>query len=331
MIHLSVQWPYLEWKRQSVSSRALGWTALVTCILCASTYNTFAKMLTGSLSPLTLFFVSELLTGFFVAMSFGLMPVLRDIGRIKKKKILPLLLIGMTNGTIGPILLFAGLQNSTAVNASLFTNMEMFFLVLLAVLVLKEPFRRKHVYSTVAITAGMLIISLRGFTEGLTLNWGDMLLILSSLSFALGSIIFRRSLHDVHPRLVLFVRAAVAVCCFFLLSPFIDHPLIEEIRAFPLAALPVLLGFGFISRFLNVFSFYEALDRLKVTTVSIVSNATVVTSLIFAWSMLHEPILPYHIIGGALIVLGTVVLEFMGVHPTRRHLVKHLQQRNGHR
>ncbi len=331
MITLTHQWPFVEWRRRSISEKAVGWTALGVCIISASTYNAFAKILTGSLSPLTLFFMSELLTGFFVVLSFGIMPVLRDITKLKTRKFLPLFLVGVTNGTVGPILLFAGLQSSTAVNASLFMNMEMVFLVLLAVMVLHEPFRREHLLSTLAITAGMLTISLRGFTEGLHLYQGDILLILSSFSFAVGSIIFRRSLHDVPPHVVLFLRSAVAVCFFLAIVPFLTHPLWAEIRAFPLAAVPVLLGFGFISRFLNVFSFYEALDRLSVTTVSLMNNASVVTSIFFAWWILYEPILPYHIVGGGLIVLGTILLEVLGVHPSARHLERHLRQRNGHR
>lgn len=313
------------------SSRSIGWIALAVCILTASTYNVFAKILTGAISPLTLFFVSELLTGFFVTFSYGFMPVVRGLLQVKRKCVLPLLCIGLTNGTIAPLLLFPGLKMSSAVNASLFGNMEMVFLILLAVIALREPFRREYALSVCTMIAGMLIIALRGFTEGVELRMGDILLVLSSLSFATGSAIFRKYLHHLEPQIVLFVRSGVAITCFFLISPFLQHPLIEEIRAFPLAMLPVLIGFGFISRFLNIFSFYEALDRLPVTVVSLFSNLTVITSILFAWWILREPIAWYHIAGGILIVLGTLILEATGTHPTPRHLELHLRQRNGHR
>lgn len=331
MLHVGLHRPFVAWQRGNVSSRSIGWISLFVCILSASTYNTFAKILTGALSPLTLFFVSELLTGFFVILSYGFMPVIRSILRVPKKHIVPLICIGITNGTIAPLLLFPGLKMSTAVNASLFGNMEMVFLIILAVLVLREPFRREHFLSVATMLAGILIIALRGFTEGLQLYAGDVLLILSSLSFAVGSILFRKYLHHTEPQIVLFVRAAVAITVFFLISPFISHPLIEEIRVFPLAMLPVLLGFGFISRFLNIFSFYEALDRLPVTIVSLFNNLTMVSSIAFAWWMLREPIASYHLTGGLLIILGAILLEVSGVHRTTRHLENHLRQRNGHR
>lgn len=328
MIHITLrQWPYVEWRRDSVSSRSVGWISLGVCIIAASTYNAFAKILTGSLSPLTLFFLSELLTGTFVILSYGLMPLVHKTLSLPKKSFLPLLCIGLASGTFAPLLLFPGLKMSTAVNASLFSNMEMVFLIVLAVVVLREKFRREHLLSVCTMLAGMLIIALRGFTEGMHFYAGDILLILSSLSFATGSIIFRKYLHHTEPQVVLFVRATIAICCFFLISPFISHPLVSEIRAFPLAALPVLLGFGFISRFLNIFSFYEALDRLPVTVVSLFNNLTVIFSIIFAAWLVHEQIFGYHIVGGILLILGAVLLEFAGTHASPKHLERHHRTR----
>ncbi|MSR86672.1 DMT family transporter [Candidatus Peribacteria bacterium] len=321
MIHIPLQqWPYVEWRGKSVSSRSIGGIALVVCILAASTYNTFAKILTESLSPLSLFFISELLTGLFVIFSYGLMPIIRKVIQLPRKSYLPLLCIGLTNGTIAPLLLFPGLKMSTAVNASLFGNMETVFLIILAVIVLHEHFHREHMLSITTMFAGVLVIALRGFTEGLHLYPGDILLILSSLSFATGSVIFRKYLRHTEPHLILFIRGAVAVSCFFLISPFLSYTLIEEIRAFPMSMIPVLLGFGLISRFLNIFSFYEALDRLPVTIVSLFTNMTVISSIIFAAWILHEPILGYHVVGGAFLILGALILELAGMHPSTKHL-----------
>jgi drug/metabolite transporter (DMT)-like permease len=216
---------------------------------------------------------------------------------------------------------------STAVNASLFANMEPVFLIILAVIVLHESFGRWHVMSSIIVSTGVVLVALRGFTTGVAFNPGDLLLVLSGFCFATGSIIFRKKLRHCKPHLVLFARATVAISCFFLFSPFIQHPLIEEIQLFPLAAVPVLLGFSFISRFLNVFGFYEALDRLPVTTVSLTNNLGIFTSILFAWWLLGEPLSWYHAVGGVLIVSGTLLLEISGTHPTKKHLEHHHRTR----
>ena len=328
MQHIALRlWALPFGRRSAHSTRIVGWTALCVCVFAAGTYNTFAKILTGSLSPLTLFFLSELLTGFFVLLSFGVMPVLSGFTKLSKKNLLWMAAVGLTSGTLAPLLLFTGLRMSTAVNASLFGGMEPVFMLLLAVIVLGEAFGKRHLLSGAAITLGMLVITLHGFSASIELNAGDALLVGSSFVFAVGSILFRKKLHRVEPHLVLFARTSVAVTCFFLMSPFIHHPLIEELQSFPVRILPVLLGFAFISRFLNVFTFYQALDRLAVTTVSLVTNLTLIVSIALARWVLLEPVTWYHIAGGGLIVLGTLWLEISGLYPTSEHLEKHLRQR----
>lgn len=332
MTHLALpRWPLVSWNGARTSSRTIGWIALIVCILAAGTYTSFGKVLSGTLSPLTLFFLSESLTGLFVIFSFGLMPVVRSIAALPRKSFVWMLAVGLLSSTAAPLLQFGGLRLSTAVNASFFGSMEPFFMMLLAIVVLNESVRREHFLSALVMLLGMVTIALRGFTEGFSIQNGDMLLVASSLSFAGGSIVFRKYLHHVEPHLVLFARSSVAVLIFFLISPFTRHPLITELYALPLSIIPVLLGFTVISRFLNIFSFYQALDRLPVSVVSLLLNLSVITAIVFAHVFLGEPLFAFHIAGGALILAGSILLELRGLHPTPRHLERHLRQRNGHR
>jgi drug/metabolite transporter (DMT)-like permease len=293
----------------------------------ASTYSAFAKSLSNVLSPLSLFFVSEVVLLMGIFFSFGFMPTIKKLLYLKRSMLAPLLFIGLTSGTLGPLLLYSGLESTTAVNASLFGNAEMAFLIILAVVLLHERFTVVHAFSVVAISTGMLIIALEGFTIGLHFRMGDVLIIIAGLVYAIGSITYRRALHHCDPEIPLVARSCIALTCFFLLSPFIDHTLAAELSVFPLALIPALLGFGLISRLLNVFSFYEAIDRLRVTTVSLLCNLGIITSALFAHWFLGEPIYSYHIAGGLLIVMGTVILEFAGMHKTWKLHWFHLHQR----
>ncbi len=319
-------WPFLEWKQASASEATIGWSALLSCTIAAGTYSAFAKILTSALSPLSLFFISEVLVAFFILFSTGLMPMLRSLVRLPRKTLLPLLGIGLTSGTLAPLLLFVGLQASTAVNASLLGNTEMLFLIILAIIVLKEQFTKVHAVSIAAIGIGMVILALRGGAEGLHFYPGDILLALSGMVYAIGDLIFRKFLRHTDVQISLFSRSLVAIIAFFLLSHFLNYSLFTEVRALPLMLIAPLLGFALISRLLNVFSFYEAMERLPVTTVSLVGNLTVIISLLFAHWYLGEAILPYHLIGGAFIIAGMLLLEFVPTHPTDKHLEMHLKQ-----
>jgi drug/metabolite transporter (DMT)-like permease len=310
---------------------AIGWISLAVMLVCASTYNVFAKLLTDVLSPLSLVFVSELLTAFFVLFSFGTVPTFQRVLKMPRSTWLPILCISLCSGILGPLLWFSGLHGSSVVNAALFSNAEMLFLTLLGVIVVRETFTRIHSLSLVTIVAGLGVIVLKGFTETVTFQIGDVLLLLSCLSYSVGSILFRKYLHKSDPQVVILCRSLSAVAGFFLLSPFLSHNLAAEISAFPIQSIPVLLGFAFISRFLNVFSFYEAVEHLPLTTVSLSLNITVVGSIAFSTWMLHETLEPYHLLGGALVIGGALLLEFAGIHPTERHLEEHLHQGNPRR
>ncbi len=332
MIHINTQrWPYLEWRREEISGTSIGWTALGVSVIAGGTTNAFAKVLGTWLSPISLLFLSEALMCAFVLFSFGLMPTLRKLIRLPKAWFAPMILVGLLNSTLAPMLLFQGLQRSTAINVSLFSNSEMVFLILLAITILGERFTRTHLLSVCAMIGGMLTIALRGFTDGIELQAGDLIIILSGFTYACGSMVYRKFLHHCEPQLLLFMRSMTAILCFLFLSLFLEHSLVTEVGSFPMKGVTVLLGFGFLSRFLNVFGFYEALERLPVTTVSLVSNGTMIFSIIFSHWFLGETIYGYHYIGGALIILGALLLEFAGTHPSEAHLEAHLQQRSGHR
>lgn len=324
------KWPFVYWTRQTASNTAIGWMMLTVTIFSAGTYSGFAKVLTSALAPLAFVFVSELLTAMFVLLSFGAMPMLRKLMQLDKKLYLPLLVVGLTSGTAAPLLMFVGLGASSAVNASLLGNTEMVFLMLLAMLLLGERCTRAQVASACLIFFGMIVIALRGFTEGFVFQWGDVLLVAASLTWAVGSITFRKYLHQ-DPHMVLLVRSMIAVMFFFVLSSLIGPSVMDDILLFPLELVPALLGFAFISRFLNVFSFYEAIDRLPVTSVSLLCNLTSIVSILFAHFYAGESIQYYHLAGGGLIILGTILLEMTGLHPSRTHHEAHLRQQQAQR
>jgi drug/metabolite transporter (DMT)-like permease len=157
-----------------------------------------------------------------------------------------------------------------------------------------------------------------------------MLILFSACFYSAGAIIFKKYLSHLDHELVLFTRASIALGFFFLVSPFLEHNLMAEVRAFPLVLLPALIGFSFVARFLYLMSFYEAMERLTVRTVSLVMPLMVVVSVIFAHFYLSEIIHWYHVVGGALIVLGMVLLQLSNLHPTEKNLEGEMKMHHKH-
>ena len=310
-------------KRRAIAKTrglTIGWSALGVMILAGSTTSSFGKQLTGALSPLSMLLVSELLMLLFALFSFGIIPMLRNLLRQKPQTLLALLSIGAINGGVAPYLWFSGLSRTSAINAQLFGMTEMLFLMIFTSFFAQEKITRAHVGGGIVIFLGLLIVTLKGFHEHIVLNAGDIFIVLSCLSYGIGGTIIRKKLHRTAPELIIFSRSAFSITIFFLISPFISHPFISEVTAFPFVLIPVLLAYGFISRFLLVLSFYESLKHLPVASVSLLSTMVVGTALLFAHFYLGEPIHWYQAAGAALIMAGAVIVQSSGLRKLEQHL-----------
>lgn len=314
-------------RKAALSGTAIGGIALALSLASGSTFNAFAKDLRSAFSPLSLLFVSEILTAFFVLFSFGFLPVIKKIVKLKKKELRWLLVMGTLSGIAGPMLWFTALGYTTAVNAGFFGKTEIITLMLFAHFLLGEKLTRAHSAAMITIVTGIVIISLRGFTQGLSLYPGDFIIIAATSCYAFSNILYRKKVSHVAPHIALFMRSSTAIAAFFLISPFIQHPFIEEVLAFPVALIPALIGFGFVSRFLNSVMYYQAIELLPISTVSLVGSLDIIGTTVFAYFYLGEPVVWYQYAGGAFIILGTVLLELLGTHKNKEHLEKHLKHR----
>lgn len=313
--------------RRPLSATGVGWLALSTSILAGSTFNVFAKMLSIHLSPLSLVFISESLVLLFVLLSFGIIPILQTYASLGRSSILQLCAIGCLSGIVGPGLWFTGLSITSAVNANFFGKAEMLFVLLFAGVLLHERLKRPQFLAGASITAGLVIIALHGFTEAITPRIGDFLIILATISFAVSNTIYSKYLHHVPSHIALCSRSIVAVGAFFLVSPFIPHSLYGEVSLFPFVLIPALIGFGFISRFINSVAFYESIERLPMSSIALVGSVDVILSTIVANAMLGEHVRWYHFLGGGFIILGTLLLELLH-EPPSKHAAEQRQLRH---
>ncbi len=318
----------IPWISERKRSSVLGWSALSVAIVAGSTSVTFAAALAGALSPLSMLFISEALTMLFTVLSFGLVPILSKLTRMEKKYWLPILAIGISNSVIAPLLAFTGIRMTGPINAELFIRVEDIVLLLLAIVLLGERMKRQHIFGAACVLFGVIIVVLRGFSESMTLSPGDAYILLAALFYGFGGILYKRHLHHVAPELVVFSRTCIGVSAFFLASPFLHHTLIEELKAFPMELIVALVGYGFVSRFLNLFCFYEAMDRMPVRTVSLLLNLGIVVSIAFANIYLGTPIEAFHIAGAGFILIGSVLIELDCFSRHKVHFVAHLKHKH---
>ncbi len=266
-------------------------------------------------------FIGESSIVVFVLLSYGFLPMLRRLLSLTARDVLSLLFFSaLVIAGLG--FWYVGLQTTEAVNAELVGKTETLFTIFLAVILLHERFRKKHLASGLLMLGGVAVVLLRDVDGGFHLHPGDALIIFGGLCFSGATIMFKKCLLAIPPEFILLFRSSCAVLLFFLLSPFLPHPFVAELQRLPFRLIPVILSFAFLSRFLSVFSFYQAIDRLSLTIVYLTLPLSTIGALIFAHLYLGEPLRLSHAIGGLLIMGGVLLLNS---HPRmRQHQRQHL-------
>jgi drug/metabolite transporter (DMT)-like permease len=308
--HRHKLWSHIFLRAQDRNrANAIGWVALGVMIICASTYSTFARQISSHFAPISLIFIGESLSLFFVFLTFGFVPTFKKLLSLDRIYLETILLMGLLCSLIAPILWFKGLATSTATNAALLNNSEIIVMSVLSTLFLSEKLTSTKILALFTILAGLCVVGIESLNIGFDRFIGDMYIILAASIIGGGGVLFRAKLRHIDPEIVMTVRSLMAISGFFIMSPFLEWSFSQQLQAFPLVLIPALLGFAFLGRFLNIFCFYEALKRLPVTAMSIAINFPIFGALIFASVYLGEKVNGYHILASVLIVGGSVLLE----------------------
>ncbi|MBI4129442.1 DMT family transporter [Candidatus Peregrinibacteria bacterium] len=290
-----------------------GYFFLLLTIIGGSTFSVFARQLSEIFSPLSMLFIGEISIVLFVLLSYGFLPMLRQFLTLTMRETALLLLFSALI-IAGLGLWYMGLRTTEAVNAELIGKAETLFTIFFAVTLLREHLQRRHIASGILMLSGILIVVLRDINGGFHLHGGDAFIILGGFCFSVASIVFKKKFLHLPPEFILLFRSSFTVLLFFLVSPFLQHPFITELRRLPLSLIPVLLSFAFLSRFLSVLGFYEAIERLPLTIIYLTLPLSTILALLFAHAYLGEPLHISHGVGGILIIGSVLLLNIHGPH-----------------
>jgi drug/metabolite transporter (DMT)-like permease len=122
---------------------------------------------------------------------------------IQKRHILPVLGLGLVQTTAQYICFYIGLSNTTGARGAIFNSVSTFFTVLLAAVFFRsEKVTIRKLLGCLIGFAGIIVVNLGGgLTSRFTWN-GDLLIMCSSLFFALGSVISKKLSQSENPFLL---------------------------------------------------------------------------------------------------------------------------------
>ncbi|ACS90762.1 MULTISPECIES: DMT family transporter [Thermococcus] len=207
---------------------------------------------------------------------------------------------------LGPLSFMFGLNNTTAVNASLLLNTETLFTVLIALLVFKEKASRRSGIGILLILIGTVVISTENFREvelskGLL---GNILILLAGLSWAIDNnlsklLSVKRDLFLVTSLKGLFGGAALLILA----------SLVEVSLHVPLQSIPYVFTVGAFSIGFSLVLFLFALREIGAMKTGAIFSTSSLVGAIFAFLVLGESFTTVKAFFGVLMFIGVYILS----------------------
>lgn len=295
------------------TAATIGYTVIILSAVFTGLINTFAKPLLENtpdasyleISPITLVALIFLINGLFFTPLTKNSASLRQIGR---RNIMLVTLAGIAEAA-ALITYFFGLKDTTAINASILSEGEIIFSILIALTFFRERLRKRELTPFAMIIVGILIIpvSYDVYSNGMhftDLVFGDMLIILAGLFYALDINVCKYVSKRIDAKritqLASFGSAAFALLLIFTFN----IPISVDISQIPSIVVISIIGTG-----MSTFFFIIALRLIGAVRTLLLYSSQSVFGVIFATIFLGEAVTIANVISITLVMGGIFLLR----------------------
>jgi drug/metabolite transporter (DMT)-like permease len=297
------------------SSSKLGYVFAILAALMFGSVSTVAKPVVSSVHPLLLSSLVYLITAIVLA------PVAyrRKDQRAtttggkkgKRRDYLLVIAIAITGGVFAPSLYFAGLQQTSASDATLLANGEIIFTIAIAMAFFKERLRPLGYLAVLLVLLGVIIITTNlHFASSALFSqetyYGNVLVLGSTLFWAIDNNISKlvaKRMDNVAK--VAYLKGAIGGGILLLAVALFNIP-IGEIRQNQM--VPILLlgivGFGG-----SLYFFLEGLKRIGAVRAILLLSLSSVFGLVFAAIFMGEHVSAYQMIAAAIMLSGIYIIN----------------------
>ncbi len=286
----------------------LGPIAAILSKFTARTDVIFGKILLTTSTPLLVAFVENLAAFLMLFLYVGAKTFIQNVRTIEKHELISITISAILTGGIGPILFLHGLANTSAINTSLLVNVNPLFLSILGVIFLKETFTKSLITGMSCMFFGVLMLATKGFTEGFTFNNGDYLIILSALSYGLGTLVFKRYVHNENITTLVAYRTTMATliigAVLLIVSP-------QELANIGRLAqhIHILAAYALIGIIFTYMLHYYALENTSITNNALFTLTSPIIGVTYAHFFLGEKLSALHIVSMGIIICGLLIIK----------------------
>ncbi|MGI0027318.1 MAG: EamA family transporter [Nitrosopumilaceae archaeon] len=299
-------------KTKVESSGRMGYVLIILAAALTGLVHTLSKPLLSyvgpsgtEINPITLAAVIYIINGLFFT------PIRKNnnpIKKLDKKSLLLITIIGLAEVS-GIITYFFGLKESTAVNASILTNGEIVFSILIALVIFKERLKKREYIPFSMIIAGIILIPIgyELFHAQMTLTdliLGNLLILLSGVFYAMDVNLCKYVTDKIDPKKITQVVSFVGAGFAFFLLFVLQIPITINISQLPSIAILGIFGTG-----VSTFFFLIAIKLIGTVRTVLLYSANFVFGVIFAIAFLHENLVPSNLASIALAIGGIYLLR----------------------
>lgn len=223
-----------------------------------------------------------------------------------------LLLVVLSGGVAGPVLLMIGLAETDAAAASLLLNLEGLATLAIAWLVFHENVDRRVLVGAFAILLGAGLLSWRGGPGGI--GPGAIAIAAACLAWAIDNNLTRK-LSAADPVAIAMIKGLAAGLVNVLLAL-----LLHRAAWPPWPAIGAALMLGFVGYGISLVLFVMALRQLGAARTGAYFATAPFIGALLALGLLQEPLTPLLLAAGGLIAVG------LYLHVTERHEHEHLHE-----
>ncbi|WP_173916895.1 DMT family transporter [Halobacillus sp. Marseille-Q1614] len=229
--------------------------------------------------------------------------------RIPIKYLPHLLILGILGVFVHQVIQATALLTIHASDAGWLISFSPIFTVILSFLFLQEKLTAGKVIGITAAVSGVIMITTLGSgrTLGFTLSIGYVLMILSTLNWAVYSVLLKKLAIPMPSVVITFYMSLVGFC--MTLPFFIRNKGLMQLASLEAEHWAHLLFLGIFVSAIAYWYWAKALEVMQASKVSVFLYFEPLATLISAMILLHEKFIAASLIGGCLIIAGVIIVQ----------------------
>ncbi len=299
----------------SISDKKWGYLSVLSATVLFGIWNTFSKILLVDLDPLALSALVYCIAGIFLtAVRFSgfnnkLMGMLDSKSEaetfMSRRDYIILIITAIAGSVIAPVIYLNGLNQITAVNASLLMNAEVLFIIVIGIFILKESFQKKEGIGLLLLLIGTIFLATNGNIQNfsVTENFGSILVITAAFFWSIDTTMSKFLSNKRDLLGVSALKCSIGGIILLLISFYLGLNL-----KIPLNHLPYLLFIGLVSIGFSFVMVYYSIRKIGSTRTGSIFPFSSLFGAIFAFVILNEPFTLTQLSFGLLMLLGVFII-----------------------